>query len=143
LKWRGNSSWLKKKMGKNIRGLTKAMREEMAENETAKWPKANMEDKAVLRILEKFEKMDERFDQMGGQFAEIRKDITDLKAGQSRLESSVASVERRLGRVEGKVDAIAEQTAHFMEFETETRMRFEKLDAAGPARRARPRRKTE
>jgi DNA-binding FrmR family transcriptional regulator len=78
-----------------------------------------MEDKAVLRIIEKLEKIDGRLDGMD-------KGIAELKVGQARLESDVAdlkrgqaSIERRLGRVEGKVDAIAEQTAHFMEFETE------------------------
>jgi archaellum component FlaC len=102
-----------------------------------------MEDKSVLRILEKFEKMDERFDRIDGR-------LDKMDGRLDRLESSVAAVENRLGRVEirltrveGKVDAIAEQTAHFMEFETEARMRFEKLEAAGQARRARPRRKAE
>jgi archaellum component FlaC len=84
----------------------------------------------LLRILGKFERVDERFDKLEG-------DIAELKIGQARLESSVGRlenraerVESRLGRVERKVDAIAGQTAHFMEFETEARMRLDRLEAA-------------
>jgi chromosome segregation ATPase len=102
-----------------------------------------VEDKAVLRIIEKLEKIDGRLDGMDGRLDKMDRQL-------DRLESSVAAMETRLGRVEirltrldGKVDAIAEQTAHLTEFETETRMRLEALEAAGTARRARPRRKAE
>jgi chromosome segregation ATPase len=84
----------------------------------------------LLRILGKFEHVDERFDKLEEGQREIRRDVSELKSGQARLERRMDRMEGRLGRVERKVDAIAEQTAHFMEFETETRERLDTLEAA-------------
>jgi archaellum component FlaC len=92
-----------------------------------------MEDRAVLRIIEKLEKIDERFDRVDEGMAELKIGQARLENGQARLERRLDRLEKRFGRMEVKVDAIAEQTAHLMEFETETRLRLDKLEAANPA----------
>ncbi|MDR1438886.1 MAG: hypothetical protein LBJ10_02380 [Clostridiales bacterium] len=87
----------------------------------------------LLRILGKFEHVDERFDKIDAAQIETNMRLGRLESGQARIEGRLDRVEFRLGSVERKVDAIAEQTAHLLEFETEARERLGRLEAARAA----------
>ncbi|MDR1061970.1 MAG: hypothetical protein LBL83_12390 [Clostridiales bacterium] len=92
-----------------------------------------MEDKAVIKILGKFEKMEERFDRIDARLDGIDWRLGGIDGRLNMLEKGQVRLEKRFNRLEGTVDAIAEQTARLTEFETETRMRLDKLEAARPA----------
>jgi septation ring formation regulator EzrA len=88
-----------------------------------------MENDILLKILGKFDKMDERFDKLDEQLGEVNQQLGRVEGRLSQVERRLDRVETRLGHVEDKLDATFDQAARLTEGQTETRIRLEKLES--------------
>ena len=76
-------------------------------------------EKVMEQILTRLTSMDENIGLLKNDVATLKSDVATLKNDVATLKSDVAIIKTDIHRLEGRMDAVYEQTAELLEFKTE------------------------